>query len=232
MNQTDPGASLVEAGAVLGQRHKRGVTAFPEISPAKRSLDIVVSVTGLLFFLPAMLTIALVLWLREGGPVFFAHERIGHAGRPFKCLKFRTMVPNATDVLEELLAKDPAARAEWESTQKLAKDPRVSCLGHFLRKTSLDELPQFWNVLQGDMSAVGPRPIVADEVRFYRDHIAEYKSVRPGITGNWQVNGRSTTTYAERVAMDVEYVRNPSVWRDLRIMVRTINVVLSRDGAR
>ena len=186
----------------------------------------------LLFFAPFLLAITAALLLTEGGPVLFAHERIGRGGRKFRCLKFRTMVPDAEARLADLLACDPIARREWEATQKLTDDPRISCLGDTLRRTSLDELPQLWNVLRGDMSMVGPRPIVADERHFYDDHIADYLSVRPGLTGAWQVSGRSNTTYAERVAMDVDYVRNRSFARDLRIVLRTVSVVLGREGAR
>ncbi|NDR59018.1 sugar transferase [Aliiruegeria sabulilitoris] len=206
-------------------------TVFPSVAPAKRFFDIVFSTMALIFFLPIMVMIAAVLLLREGGPVFFRHKRVGYAGKQFSCLKFRTMVLDADKRLEELLARDPVARAEWEVNQKLTNDPRISCLGHFLRKTSLDELPQFFNVLKGDMSVVGPRPIVLAEVARYRENIFEYKSVRPGITGLWQVNGRNDTTYEERVAMDTEYARNRSFIGDLRIVFQTVEVVLTGRGA-
>lgn len=197
----------------------------------KTALDKLGAVVLLLFFAPVFLIIGLTLKLREGGPIFFAHERIGLNGRPFRCLKFRTMVPDARERLEALLAADPIARREWEQTQKLTEDPRISCLGDTLRRTSLDELPQLFNVLRGEMSLVGPRPIVEDERHFYGDNIHEYLSVRPGLTGLWQVSGRSNTTYAERVALDVDYVRKHSLLTDLRILLRTVRVVLLREGA-
>jgi exopolysaccharide production protein ExoY len=185
----------------------------------------------LLFFAPFFVVIALALRLSEGGPVFFAHERLGLHGRKFRCLKFRTMVPDAEQRLAALLAADPIARREWEGTHKLAEDPRISCLGDILRRTSLDELPQLFNVLRGEMSLVGPRPIVEAERPRYREHIKDYLSVRPGLTGLWQVSGRSNTSYDERVALDVDYVRNRSFLNDLRILLRTVRVVLFRDGA-
>ena len=191
-----------------------------------------IAAAGLLvFFSPFLAVIAVLIFVREGGPVVFAHRRIGRGGQEFNCLKFRTMVRDADRVLEEHLARDPNARAEWDATFKLADDPRIMRLGRLLRKTSLDELPQLWNVLRGDMSMVGPRPIVAEERHFYKEFIADYVSVLPGLTGAWQVGGRSATTYDARVAMDVDYVRNRSFFGDLKIVVKTIVVVLRRDGA-
>ncbi len=187
---------------------------------------------ALLFFAPVLILIAIALKLREGGDVLYAHERIGQGGRRFRCLKFRTMVPDADHRLTVLLAADPKAREEWEVSRKLMNDPRVSCLGKFLRRTSLDELPQFFNVLRGDMSIVGPRPIVSEELPLYSEHMASYMSVRPGITGLWQVSGRSDTTFQERVGLDVLYVENRSVWLDMQIIFRTVSVLLSQKGAR
>lgn len=179
-----------------------------------------------------MVLIALVLLVTEGGPVFFAHKRVGLNGRAFYCLKFRTMAKDAEARLENLLAQDPAARAQWERNQKLDDDPRITCVGEFLRKSSLDELPQFLNVLMGEMAIVGPRPIVDAEAHHYGDHFADYLSVKPGVTGLWQVNGRSNTTYEERVAMDVDYVRNRSFPRDLGIIAKTVKVVALGKGAQ
>jgi lipopolysaccharide/colanic/teichoic acid biosynthesis glycosyltransferase len=197
----------------------------------KRTFDIVFAAAALVFFAPFIGLVALAILLREGGPVFFLHERIGHGGRTFRCIKFRTMVKDADARLADLLETDADARAEWAATRKLRDDPRINCLGAFLRKTSLDELPQFWNVLRGEMSIVGPRPIVADEAAYYGGNFADYISVRPGITGAWQVSGRSDTTFAERVALDVDYVTRWSFARDLSIVVRTVGVLLSRRGA-
>ncbi len=221
----------MESGVVYGPNHA-AKTAFPDISTSKRVFDVVFSLAALTFVLPFMVLVALALVITEGGPVFFRHQRMGHAGKPFGCLKFRTMAVDADRQLEELLENDPVARAEWQTTRKLTNDPRVSCLGRFLRKSSLDELPQFLNVLRGEMSVVGPRPIVADEAHFYREYLAEYKSVRPGVTGAWQVTGRSNTTFAERVRMDVAYVRRQSFWGDIKIVFQTVRVVLTGNGAR
>lgn len=205
------------------------------ISPAflaRTVFDRVFAAAALLFFAPVMLCICALLYLREGGPVFFAQPRVGKGGRRFNCLKFRTMVPDAAERLEQILASDPVARAEWEVSRKLTNDPRVSCLGHFLRKSSLDELPQFINVLRGDMAIVGPRPIVSEELPLYGDRVSAYLSVRPGITGLWQVSGRSDTTFPERVEMDARYVGSRSFAMDLWIILRTVGVLISQRGAR
>ncbi|WP_306110513.1 MULTISPECIES: sugar transferase [Roseovarius] len=187
---------------------------------------------ALLLFAPFILSISLVILLKEGRPIFFAHKRVGQNGEPFKCIKFRTMVVDADEQLKKLLDSDPDARAQWAANQKLDDDPRVSCIGEFFRITSLDELPQFWNVLRGEMAIVGPRPIVKDELEHYGRHANVYLSVRPGITGLWQVSGRSNTTYEERVALDVEYVRNRTFWGDVRIILKTVKVMLTVDGAK
>lgn len=186
---------------------------------------------ALVFFLPFFVIASLIILLTDRGPIIFAHNRIGKNGKTFKCLKFRTMVTDASEQLENLLARDPQAKAQWDATQKLDDDPRITCIGEFFRKTSFDELPQFWNVLKGEMAIVGPRPIVAAEMPRYGDDIDAYLSVKPGITGNWQVNGRGVTTYDERVKMDVEYVETKSFKKDIGIILRTVKVVLSRSGA-
>ena len=165
------------------------------------------------------------------GRIIFAHRRVGKGGKLFPCYKFQSMVPDAQKRLEEYLAENPEARKEWEESFKLTNDPRVTKLGAFLRKTSLDELPQLWNVLMGDMSLVGPRPIVTKEIERYGDYIREYYMVPPGITGMWQVNGRSDTTYEERVAMDTWYVRNWSIWIDLVYLFKTVKTVFTGKGA-
>jgi exopolysaccharide production protein ExoY len=227
-------AAGLPAGRLLPERATlpRPSAAVPAVPISKQVFDRAAAVFGLLFFAPFLIGVSLAIWLTEGGPVLFGHERIGRGGRRFRCLKFRTMAVNADQLLADLLARDPAARAEWEAQRKLAHDPRVSRIGALLRRTSLDELPQFWNVLRGDMSMVGPRPVVADELTHYGAHLAEYLAVQPGITGIWQVSGRNNTSYEERVAMDVDYVRNRSFLGDLRIVVKTAVVVLKRDGAR
>lgn len=193
--------------------------------------DRVFAAFALIALAPLMGAIAALLYLREGGPVIYAHRRIGLDGRPFPCYKFRTMRSDGDRRLAWVFEIDPIARADWNANQKLERDPRVHRIGDFLRRTSLDELPQFWNVLVGDMSIVGPRPIVRDEAEKYGANFGEYCSVRPGLTGAWQVSGRSETSYEERVALDMDYIRNATFLDDLRIVLKTVIVVLRRDGA-
>ena len=198
---------------------------------AKRALDIVGAGVGLVLLAPFFLIVALMV-RADGGPAFFAHQRVGRGGKLFGCLKFRSMVIDSQARLEALLASDPAARAEWEATRKLKNDPRITRIGGFLRSTSLDELPQLINVLRGEMSLVGPRPVQEAEIdRYYGASAAHYMAVRPGITGLWQVSGRSETSYESRVALDVSYVSRPSLLADLSILLRTPVAVISRRGA-
>ena len=191
----------------------------------KRAFDLAAAAALLAFTAPLLLLVALKVKLADGGAVVFAHTRVGRHGRPFRCYKFRTMVPNSAEVLAELLARDPQARAEWAKDRKLKRDPRVTRLGRFLRKTSLDELPQLVNVLKGEMSLVGPRPVVPDELELYGEAKVYYLQVRPGLTGLWQVSGRSDLDYARRVALDAWYVRNWTLWYDVLILCRTLLVV-------
>lgn len=199
---------------------------------AKRALDLFGAIVGGLLVSP--LLFALVLWIRldSPGPAIYGQQRVGTGGHTFRCWKFRTMCLDAEKALNEHLQNDPTLQAEWERDQKLRDDPRVTRVGRFLRETSLDELPQLWNVLRGEMSLVGPRPIVKAEIRRYGSMYQLYKRVRPGISGLWQAGGRSDTGYAERVALDAYYVRNWSVWLDLVILARTVATVASRRGAR
>jgi Undecaprenyl-phosphate galactose phosphotransferase WbaP len=198
---------------------------------AKRALDMIGAGIGLMLLSPFFLIVALMV-RADGGPAFFAHQRVGRGGKLFGCLKFRSMVIDSQARLETLLANDPAARAEWEATRKLKNDPRITRIGRFLRSTSLDELPQLINVLRGEMSLVGPRPVQEAEIdRYYGASAAHYMAVRPGITGLWQVSGRSETSYESRVALDVAYVSRPSMIADLTILLRTPVAVLSRRGA-
>lgn len=198
---------------------------------AKRALDIFGAAVGLVLLAPFFMIVALMV-RADGGPAFFAHQRVGRGGKLFGCLKFRSMVVDSQTRLEALLASDPAARAEWEATRKLKNDPRITRIGRFLRSTSLDELPQLINVLRGEMSLVGPRPVLEAELdRYYGASAAHYMAVRPGITGLWQVSGRSETTYESRVALDVSYVSRPSLLADIVILLRTPVAVLSRRGA-
>jgi len=186
----------------------------------------------LLLFSPLMLVVAVMIVRGDGGPVLFGHYRVGMRGRLFRCLKFRSMHIDSQRMLSELLERDPAARAEWERDQKLTDDPRVTAIGRFLRRTSLDELPQLINVLRGEMSLVGPRPITVGELTRYGRVRWDYLSVPPGMTGLWQVSGRNNTTYAERVALDRQYVDSRSPWLDMKILAKTMKVVIARDGAR
>lgn len=211
-------------------RGRSGRQKDPSRRASKRLFDILATSSILLVLSPLLLTIA-VLARGDGGPVVFGHRRIGAHGRAFKCWKFRTMVPNADKVLGRLLAADPAAQAEWDRDFKLKNDPRITPVGRFLRVTSLDELPQLFNVLAGDMSLVGPRPIVADEVRRYGAAFHDYAQCRPGITGAWQISGRNDVGYGRRVQLDSDYARNWSFGRDMAILLRTPFAVLRRSGA-
>jgi len=196
----------------------------------KRSFDVLVST--LLLILLSPLFIVLVARIKKGGgSAFFGHQRIGVNGDTFPCYKFRTMVQNSSEVLEKLLRENPAAREEWEREFKLRDDPRITGIGQLLRRTSLDELPQLWNVLRGEMSLVGPRPVVCDELKLYGEDVSYYLQVRPGMTGLWQVSGRNDVDYETRVALDAWYVRNWSLWTDIVILFKTVRVVLARDGA-
>lgn len=193
--------------------------------------DMVMTTIGTILISPFFLALCICVAIDNKGKVIFAHQRIGRNGKLFYCYKFQTMVPNADKELEDYLNKNPAAMSEWERNFKLVHDPRVTRLGAILRKTSLDELPQIFNVLKGDMSLVGPRPVVKEELPRYGDNQKEYLMVRPGITGMWQASGRSDTTYEERVAMDTWYVRNWSLWIDLKYLIRTIFCIFNRQGA-
>ena len=195
-------------------------------------LDQFAALLLLLLFAPLMAVIALLVWRRDGAPVLFGHYRIGQHGRPFRCLKFRSMYLDSGAMLRELLERDPAARAEWERDHKLSDDPRITPIGHFLRRTSLDELPQLFNVLRGEMSLVGPRPITLAELPRYGQVRWHYLSVRPGMTGLWQVSGRNDTTYDERVELDREFVEQHSLRLRLSILLRTLRVVIRGSGAR
>lgn len=196
----------------------------------KRGFDIFGAILLLSLLSPLF---AYCIWRirRDGGPAFFEHTRVGHKGKPFKCYKFRSMVHNAQEVLDDLLQRDTQARAEWERDFKLKDDPRITRIGDFLRRTSLDELPQLWNVLKGEMSLVGPRPVVRDEVERYGEQVDYYLQVRPGMTGLWQVSGRNDIDYTRRVYLDAWYVKNWSLWYDIAILVKTVRVVLHKQGA-
>ena len=196
-----------------------------------RALDIVIALLALIFVLPLMAVVALAIFLQDGGPILFAHRRVGRGGTSFFCYKFRSMAVDAEARLAELLARDPAAREEWARDHKLRNDPRVTPLGAFLRRSSLDELPQLINVLQGTMSLVGPRPIVDAEISRYGRRFSHYCAVKPGITGLWQVSGRNDVSYRTRVALDCLYAKSQSPALYLWIVAVTIPAVLSRKGS-
>lgn len=197
----------------------------------KRLIDVTICIVGGILILPLVGILALLIKLDSPGPVFYGHHRLGKEGKIFTAWKFRSMVSNSREVLEKLLDSDPAIRLEWEASHKLHDDPRITRMGRFLRRTSLDELPQIWNVLRGEMSLVGPRPIVEEEVAKYGHHYALFSSVKPGMSGLWQVSGRSETDYEERVALDILYIQSWSLWLDMYILFKTLGVVLGGKGA-
>jgi undecaprenyl-phosphate galactose phosphotransferase len=209
----------------------RNNLARPFSRITKAAFDQVMAALLVVLLAPLLVSIAIMV-RRDGGPAFFRHRRIGAGGRPFDCLKFRTMVQHGDRVLHDLLATDPDAAAEWAATQKLRNDPRVTGVGRFLRRSSLDELPQVFNVIRGEMSLVGPRPIVQAEVVRYGEDIDYYYETKPGITGLWQVSGRSDISYERRVRLDVWYVRNWTLWHDIAILLKTIPAVFLQRGAQ
>jgi Undecaprenyl-phosphate galactose phosphotransferase WbaP len=222
-----------------GPRYNRPATAAPSVEPSalfryraiKRLMDVTLAILSLPVVVPAILIVAIVIKLTSPGPVFFSHRRICRNGSFFSMWKFRTMCVNSAEVLENYLAHHPEARAEWNKRHKLRYDPRITSVGGFLRRYSIDELPQIWNVFTGRMSMVGPRPIVAAEVEKYGEHFDCYCRVKPGVTGLWQVSGRSKLTYDQRVQLDCDYVNHWSLFRDLRILSVTLKCVAERDGA-
>lgn len=192
----------------------------------KRLFDIVFSLSVLILFAPVYLLLALTIALSSPGPIFYVQERVGKNRKMFYCLKFRTMVENADDVLLEIIEKSPHLRQEFEDNFKLKQDPRITWIGRFLRVTSLDEFPQFWNVLKGDMSVVGPRPLVEEELPRYGRYINKVLTIRPGITGLWQVSGRNDIPYPRRVQIDLYYANDKNLWMDMWIVFKTIGVVI------
>ncbi|HWA23878.1 MAG TPA: sugar transferase [Caulobacterales bacterium] len=226
--------------AALAPRRRVHVVTDPQIvmsarranSPPKRILDFIIAFSALLGLLPLLIPVALAIKFTDGGPIFYGHRRIGRHGREFRCWKFRSMAVNGAEILERYFAENPEALVEWKTTQKLENDPRVTQIGKFLRATSIDELPQILNVLLGEMSIVGPRPVPRAELneRYGKDR-CYYLLMRPGITGLWQVSGRSKTTYERRVALDREYATAWSLTKDVSILLRTIPAVLRADGA-
>ena len=208
----------------------RNNLARPGLQLIKRCFDLTTSIAVLIVGSPVLLWIAAKV-LASGRPIFFGHRRVGQNGKHFLCYKFRTMAVNADVLLKELLERDPQARAEWERDFKLKNDPRITSIGHFLRKTSLDELPQLWNVLKGEMSLVGPRPVVDAELERYGNQVDFYLEAKPGVTGLWQVSGRNDVSYDTRVYLDAWYVKNWSLFNDIVILLKTVKVIFKKDGA-
>lgn len=200
--------------------------------PAKRIFDLLFSAAALLLSAPLFVVIAIAIRLDSQGHVFYSQERIGRGGRQFKCLKFRTMYPDAEKRLHTLLHNNPELSSEWKEHRKLKCDPRITPLGKFLRKTSLDELPQFWNVLKGDLSVVGPRPVVYEEmVQHFGMKAGKILSIRPGLTGIWQTSGRSDLSYQNRLKLDEKYVDNRSLKLDIKLIFKTIPKMINTKGA-
>lgn len=197
----------------------------------KRLFDLLVASIITVLFSPLIVMVAIAVRWTNGPGIIYSHARVGREGREFPCYKFRSMVHDADARLRELLARDPVARAEWERDHKLKDDPRVTAVGRLIRKTSLDELPQLWNVFRGDMSVVGPRPVIEAELERYGEARAHYLSVRPGLTGPWQVSGRNDIGYAERVEMDAQYVQNWNLFQDALIVFKTATVMVAKRGA-
>lgn len=222
--------TAVNLAGTLGVEVRQGLL-YPWVRAFKRGLDLLGALLGGLLVGPLLIAVAVLIKLDSPGPVFFGHRRLGAGDRSFRCWKFRTMHADAERLLEAHLENNPHLRAEWEANRKLRDDPRVTRIGSLLRKTSLDELPQLWNVLRAEMSLVGPRPIVDAEVSRYGETYELYSRTRPGMSGLWQVSGRSDTSYEDRVALDGLYARSWSLWLDLVILARTVRCVLPGTGA-
>jgi Undecaprenyl-phosphate galactose phosphotransferase WbaP len=222
--------SVRDFGGILGLATSQKLKMFWNLG-IKRFIDLSFVIVGGIIVLPWLLIFALLVKISSPGPVLYGHTRLGLNGRQFKAYKFRSMVVDAEEQLEIMLESNPKIREEWEATHKLKNDPRVTAIGRFLRRTSFDEFPQLINILKGEMSLVGPRPVVKDEVEKYGEDFDRIFSVKPGLTGLWQVSGRSDTNYAERVAFDTYYLQSWSVWLDLWILYKTFGVVLRGKGA-
>ena len=221
---------LKDIGGIIGFSSIHNLT-FKRNLFVKRLIDVLAILITIPFTLPIMLILGILTKLTSKGPVFYGHKRIGQYGKEIKCWKFRSMCVNSQEILEQILATDPIRRAEWEKDRKFIDDPRVTKFGKFLRKTSLDELPQLFNILFGQMSLVGPRPVTEPELVKYGDYKDYVLSVSPGLTGMWQVSGRSDTGYEERISFDTYYIQNWSIWLDIWILIKTVWVVLVGKGA-
>lgn len=223
----EPAVSTMHRSSKL--EHKFGCAIGRAV---KRIMDVIGALLFLTFFLPLFVFIAIGVMLTSPGPILYVQERIGLHGRVFRFYKFRSMVVNSDEVFRAFLERNAEARSQWERYQKLDKDPRITNFGNFIRRTSLDEFPQIWNVLRGDMSLVGPRPCMPQQRVLYGVAWDRYISVRPGLTGLWQVSGRNKLTYEQRVDLDASYVQNRTLWLDLKILVKTFRVVLTGHGSR
>lgn len=216
------------ANSILGRgpAEKCVSARSPVGGKTKRLMDIIVSALALTLLAPLLLFVSILILLTLKRPVFYSQLRVGYDGRLFRCYKFRSMAPDSDKVLKQYLASNPAAAEEWQRTQKLTHDPRVRFIGHLLRKSSIDELPQLYNVLRGEMSCVGPRPIVADELKRYGPARDDYLKAKPGMTGLWQVSGRNVLSYEARVVLDSTYIHNWSFMSDIGILLKTIPAVI------
>jgi Undecaprenyl-phosphate galactose phosphotransferase WbaP len=224
------GVKVREVGGVIGLEVAQNLLR-PSAKIAKRTLDLLLTLALAPIIVPIVLLSAILIKLESRGPAFYANERIGHGGRKFKAWKLRSMFLNNEEALRQYLEAHPDEQDHWDATQKLKRDPRVTRVGRIIRKTSIDELPQFWNVLIGEMSVVGPRPFLESQIAMYGPAYTLYQRVRPGITGLWQISGRNHLPFKERVRMDVYTIQNWSVWLDIYILARTISVVLTAKGA-
>jgi exopolysaccharide production protein ExoY len=224
----DVSAGLPTPSSTMGNPRRNQSPASDRL---KHAVDAVLAFVALIVLLPMMLTVSVVLLMTQGRPVLIGHRRIGKGGHLFPCFKFRTMVINGDEVLKWHLDANPEFHAEWNATRKLKEDPRVTAFGRSLRRSSIDELPQLLNVIRGEMSLVGPRPITQSETEYYGQCFQDYARVRPGLTGLWQVSGRSNTSYKERVEFDIRYVAEHSIFGDFVIMAKTIPAILRSHGS-
>jgi Undecaprenyl-phosphate galactose phosphotransferase WbaP len=230
IGMTSLGINAREVGGIIGLEVTQQLLR-PSSRVMKRFFDLSFAVAVALPVAVVVAIFALLVKSADGGPMFYANERIGMGGKKFKAWKLRSMVTDGDEVLKQYLAANPEEAAHWRAKQKLTVDPRLTRIGRLIRKTSIDELPQFWNVLVGEMSIVGPRPVLANQISMYGPSFELYKQVRPGITGLWQVSGRNHLTFSERVRLDKYVIQNWSVWLDLYILARTARVLVSADGA-
>jgi exopolysaccharide production protein ExoY len=227
----EPTLALTQADIQPDRRHAAQQRSQPLGGGVKRAMDIVLSGAAIVLLAPVLIGLAFLVQCSSPGPVLYGHSRVGFGGKTFRCWKFRSMVTNGDAVLANHLRKNATAQSEWSETQKLRHDPRVTALGRVLRKLSLDELPQLFNIFLGDMSIVGPRPIVMDEVRRYGPSLGHYLRTRPGLTGLWQISGRSDVGYRQRVLLDRVYVKKWNLLTDIGIILRTVPAVLRSRGS-